>query len=274
MVDGAGNGGNFGSPPNQPDQVRQCDGLRRQQSKTVSCKEIVEAIKAKVKAVALGKAAAGKVDFVGLFPRRVNGDVAGNGIKNRQVLRGMEVHTLEGDFRHDDFPVAGGLVDDLHLVPDFEKLEELFVVALNFPFLSFIDEEHIFINSLVIFQRVPQPVDGFHQKMPPVVDEIPAVYHGFVFINGIFKGVAPANAFREAGQFHILPVFIHNTAQSEQQALIHDFVKRQNDSVFAPPQVKGLLFGEGGIVHLAQPLGLFGAQIAVVDLKHDLTSQS
>ena len=151
----AGHGGDLGGTADIEDHLGQGEGLRCQHREAILPEKVVQTFLPKFKVAAFGKAAAGKVNFVGLFPSGVNGDIVGNGVKNRQIFRGIEVHTLEGDFRYDDLPVFRGGIDDLHLIPDFEKLEELFVVALDFSLLPFVEEEHIFINSLVIFQGVP-----------------------------------------------------------------------------------------------------------------------
>ena len=235
VVDGAGNGGNFGSTPNQPDQVGQGNGFRCQNGIAVALEEIVQTIQSEFKIVALGKAAAGKKQSICPLPGGINSNVSGNEIEDFQIFRREKLHAPKGDFRNNDFPVCSGCVDDFQLVPDFQELEKLPVVPLDLPFLIFVQKAYVLINGCIILQNVPQPGNGFHKEVPPVVYQIPAVNYLLVPINRFFKIITVPDAGGDSGQLHILSLSVNHTAPSEQQPLVGDLPQRQDGGIAASP---------------------------------------
>ena len=100
--------------------------------------EIVQRIKAKLKGLTLFELAAAEIDFLGRVPVRLGNHMIRYGIENPQKLWRIGLAHMDAKFGDDDLPIAGGLVDDLQLVPDFQQLQKQPVVALDLPLLVFV----------------------------------------------------------------------------------------------------------------------------------------
>ena len=175
---------------------------------------------------------------------------------------------MNAQLRNQHLPIANGPGKNLQLVPDAQQFQKPAEISLDFPFFVFVHEVDIFVNGWVVFQEIPQPGNALNEKMPPVVHQIPAVDYLFVPIFRLFKGIAVPDSGGDAGQLHILAVFIHDTAPAKEHALSGDGPQGQHRGMFTLPDTQVLPLFKGGSVHPAQPLGLFRAQIVVVELIH------
>ena len=179
--------------------------------------EIIQRIKAEFKGLAFFELATAEIDFFRGIPIGLGNHIVRHGVEDPQQLWRVSLPHMDAQLRHNDLPVAGGLVDNFQSVPDFQQLQKQPVVALNFPLLVFIQKENVFVNGLVVFQKIPQPGHTFNEEMAPVVHQIPAVNHLFVPVFRIFYGIAALHPSGNGGKRHIVPVFVHHAALAEEQ---------------------------------------------------------
>ena len=248
------------------DHPAQGDLFRVEDGVAVFGEEIVQGVIAAFKGQALLELAAAEVDLFRCFPAGIGDHTVRRGVKYLHKLGGVGGAHVDAQLRDDHLPVGGGPVDDLQPVPDFQQLQKFPVVALDFPLLMFVQEEDVFVNAPVVFQKIPQTGDALNEEMAPVVHQVAAVDDGFVPVFGVFEGIGVLDPAGDGGKVHIVPVAVHHAAPAEQQLIVP--AQGENGGIAALPDFGIFPDLHGGVVPCLQSLRFFRTQIPVVDAQH------